>query len=106
MRRVARYDGLLPNLRNPNGSPGAPGPDDLRAMVAWIAEHRTLTTPFDIVVEGETPGTDPDTAAATVRPWAEAGATWWIEAWWGSPGGADRQPALHERVRQGPPRVD
>ena len=41
-----------------------------------------------------------------VRPWAEAGATWWIEAWWGEPGGADRLPGLFERVRQGPPRME
>src|SRR2546430_9689810 len=44
----------------------------------------TATTPFDIVVEGETPGDDYKKASEIVRPYAEAGATWWMEANWDS----------------------
>jgi hypothetical protein len=68
-----------------------------------IAEHRTQTTPFDIVVEGKTPGDDPAQANAIVQPFAEAGATWWMEAMWSEPNGLDD---LRARIRQGPPRVD
>jgi hypothetical protein len=76
-------------------------PDDIRAMKDYIAARRAETTPFDIVVEGETPGADPEAAANKVRPWAEAGATWWIETMW-------NQPPLDDalaRIRQGPPRL-
>ena len=37
-----------------------------------------------------------------VRPYAEAGATWYIEALWSAPDHA----AVLDRARRGPPRVD
>src|ERR687884_2007086 len=36
-------------------------------------------TPFDTVMEGETPGDDWEQAIATVRPLAEAGLTWYLK---------------------------
>ena len=53
--------------------------DDLRDMASYAATNRTDTTPFDIVVEGETPGDYYDAARAIVEPWREPGATWWID---------------------------
>ena len=103
MQRVVRYDGLLPNKLNADGTQGEITPDDIRQMAAYVATHRTLTTPFDIVMEGRTPGDDPEKAAAQVRPWAEAGATWWLEAMWEAPNMTDD---LRTRIDQGPPRVD
>jgi hypothetical protein len=72
-------------------------------MKLFVDEHRSLTTPFDIVVEGDTPGTDPMQASAIVDPLAEAGATWWLEsaAVHNRQGGLD---AVRTRIRQGPPR--
>lgn len=102
MRRVLRYDGLLPNMIGADGAPGgAATPDDLRAMRDYVAMHRTLTTPFDIVMEGRTPGDDSAGAAAAVRPWAEAGATWWLEAMWTAP---NTPEDVRARIVQGPPR--
>ena len=72
-------------------------------MKAFVDEHRTATTPFDIVVEAVTPGDDRAKAAAIVRPFAEAGATWWIESTWTMPSEVDVQLA---RIRQGPPRLE
>lgn len=101
MRRVLRYDGLLPTVIRPDGTGAGLGtPQDLRAMKAFIDANRTETTPFDIVVEGTTPGDDHAAATAVIRPWAEAGATWWIEALWETP---DLDP-VRARLRQGPPR--
>ena len=60
-------------------------PDDVRAMHDYTIANRSATTPFDIVVEGRTPGDEADRAAEIVREWADAGATWWIEALWGAP---------------------
>jgi alkanesulfonate monooxygenase SsuD/methylene tetrahydromethanopterin reductase-like flavin-dependent oxidoreductase (luciferase family) len=100
MRRALQWDGLLPNKINADGSPGQASMDDLRDMKAYIDEHRTADTPFDIVVEGETPGDDANQADAIIRPYAEAGATWWIEARWTAPS----LDVVRERLHQGPPR--
>lgn len=99
MQRVLRYDGLLPNKLAPDGSQVDVTPDDIRAMKAYIDQHRTLSTPFDIICEGETPGDDPARAAALVRPYAEAGSTWWMEARWQA-SGIDE---IRRRICQGPP---
>lgn len=101
MARVLRWDGLLPNKLNSGGPAGAATADDIRAMKAYIDERRAADTPFDIVVEGETPGDDPAAARAVVGPFAEAGATWWLEARWQAPS----LDSVFERVRQGPPQV-
>jgi len=66
----------------------------------------SATTPFDIVVEGHTPGADPARAAEVTRMWADSGATWWIEALWGDPNQPVDLDAILRRIRQGPPRFD
>lgn len=107
MARVVKYDGLLPNKMNPDGTHGELTPEDVRAMAAYVAERRTLTTPFDIIVEGVTPGDDKEAAVAKVQPWIEAGATWWLDAMWELAGAEDEaaaQAAILKRVQQGPPR--
>jgi hypothetical protein len=100
MRRVLRWDGLLPTKKDGTNNPMTQ--DDIRAMKAFVDENRILTTPFDIVWEGETPGDDRERAAAIVRPWAEAGSTWWMESRWGNVSRDD----VKLRIRQGPPRIE
>jgi hypothetical protein len=102
MQRVLRWDGLLPNKINEDGSHGDVTPEVIRAMKAYIDENRPPITPFDIVMEGETPGDDPKKAAEIVRPFAQAGATWWHESRWSclnDPG------PVRLRIKQGPPRI-
>jgi hypothetical protein len=101
MQRVLRYDGLLPMKINPDGSYGAITPADIQAMKAYVAEHRTQTTPFDIVWEGETPGDDPQRTGEIVRPYVDAGITWWMESRWS----ASSIDEVRSRLRQGPPRI-
>ncbi len=96
MQRVLRYDGLIP--QRSDNEPLMP--QDVCAMKRYIDEKRTLTTPFDIVIEGETPGNDLDRARSIVKEWLDAGATWWIEARWG----ATSTDEVRARIRQGPPR--
>jgi hypothetical protein len=104
MSRAVQYDGLLPNLINPDGPPREVVPADIAAMRAWVAEHRPAESgPFDIIWEGRTPGDDPAQAAALVRPFVDAGITWWMEAMWGPPNGLED---VRARIRQGPPRVE
>jgi alkanesulfonate monooxygenase SsuD/methylene tetrahydromethanopterin reductase-like flavin-dependent oxidoreductase (luciferase family) len=103
MQRAARWDGLLPTKQDENGQHVPVTPDDLRAMVAWIAQHRPESAPFDFVIEGQTPGDDPAQAAAIVQPWIDAGATWWLDSMWQTP--RDQLAQVIARVKQGPPRV-
>ncbi len=108
LARALRCDGIIPAKMNEDGSFADMTPDDIRALCAYIDEHRLPTTssvPYDIVYEGETPGDDNAQAAAIVQPLAEAGVTWWLEAVWSKPekeGGAE---GMRKRIRQGPPRV-
>jgi hypothetical protein len=84
-----------------------PTPVEVREMKAFIEANRSLATPFDIVLEGDTPGDDPAQATAVVLPFAEAGATWWLESVWrffyATPGDVD---GMLTRIRQGPPRLE
>lgn len=104
MRRVLRCDGLVPMVVE-NGEARATTPDDVRAMIAWLDANGGRRPGFDVVVEGETPADDVAAGAAAVRPWAEAGATWWLDTRWG---GNDTLPrrtlATAERLRAGPPK--
>jgi alkanesulfonate monooxygenase SsuD/methylene tetrahydromethanopterin reductase-like flavin-dependent oxidoreductase (luciferase family) len=105
LRRALKYDGMLPNLSDAQSGeivPRGPTPAEVAEMRAYVTEHRSADTPFDIVSEGMTPGDDPAAATAIVAPLAEAGATWWIESPWQEP----NQPEdLRKRIRQGPPRL-
>src|SRR5947209_7984929 len=102
MRRVLRYDGLLPHKLTGGDTPATITPDDIRAMKAYIEEYRSQTTLFEIVQEGETPGEDRKRARAIVHPYAEAGATWRTESRWSFPPIED----LRWRILQGPPRIE
>ena len=98
MRRVLRCDGVLPQYQ------GDATPDELRALRAWLAE-RGAAPGLDVVAEGETPAEDRAAAAAQVAPWAEAGATWWLETRWQMPhNSAERLQEVHDRLTAGPPR--
>lgn len=109
MRRVVRYDGLLPQVIRPTEKgPRAEqaGPDDIRAMKTYIDAQRAETTPFEIVVEGQTPGRGLRAARAILKPWRDAGATWWNETMWDAmnqPGGVK---AILKRIKQGPPQIE
>jgi hypothetical protein len=104
MQRALRYDGLLPNVFGEKGNirMGPPSTDEIRQMKEYIAANRHQDTPFDIVIEGQTPGSDLEKAGEIVNPYLEAGATWWIEALW------DIQDAYQvlTRIQQGPPRSE
>ena len=102
MQRVLRWDGLLPAKLNDDGSFADVTPADIHAMRAYINEHRSQAAPFDIIMEGRTPGDNPERARATVQPFVEAGITWWNEAMWMAPNAPED---IRARIRQGPPRV-
>jgi hypothetical protein len=84
-----------------NGKHVPATPDDIRAMKQYIDEHRAATTPFDIVWEGTTPGKNRAQAQSIVRPYADAGATWWNETAWNEKD-IDK---VRARIKQGPPSI-
>ena len=105
MRRSARWDGWLPNVRGDQPGPARPTYEQLAEGVAWLREERArhgLTMDgYDIVMEGNTePGEKTD---AEVGAWGEAGATWWLEANW-TLSEKEVVESCRARLRAGPPR--
>jgi alkanesulfonate monooxygenase SsuD/methylene tetrahydromethanopterin reductase-like flavin-dependent oxidoreductase (luciferase family) len=100
MRRVLRCEGVIPQYQL-DGRDGTP--DDVRAVRAWLAE-RGARPDLDVVAQGETPADDPAAASNQVRPWAGAGATWWLETRWDLPHHTrERMAQIRERIAAGPP---
>ena len=76
-------------------------PNHISEIKTFVDENRELDLPFDIVVEGTSPGDDPAAAVEKVNPWVKAGATWWIESMWN-----EKDPEKwRQQIRQGPPKV-
>jgi alkanesulfonate monooxygenase SsuD/methylene tetrahydromethanopterin reductase-like flavin-dependent oxidoreductase (luciferase family) len=92
MERVLRSDGMLVHE--------SISASDVQKIKAFVAERRTLASPFDLVMEADTRGDTPEQARAKVRGWAEAGVTWWTESMW-TP--ACTLEEVRTRIRQGPP---
>jgi alkanesulfonate monooxygenase SsuD/methylene tetrahydromethanopterin reductase-like flavin-dependent oxidoreductase (luciferase family) len=110
MRRAALQDGWLPAYA-PVGATTRTEltPEIFADGVNWIREHResqglTMES-YDLVVEGTTKADDPE-APETVRPWAQAGANWWIDADWSSFDPTPVREAAERRLKAGPPRID
>ena len=99
-RRAARYDGVAPvHSRWPEPIT----PRDLRGILEIIRSERGNLDSYDVVVCGETSGTDSLKDAEKVRPWLETGANWWLEDIHGLRAGID---ALRTRIRDGPPIIE
>ena len=107
-RRAAQWDGVFPlfQVRSEEQELAS-----LAEAVEFIRSVRSADAPFDVISTGFTPGDAPAKAAQTVQRYAEAGATWWLEAI--APYRFDRGfdgdwpvAALRERVLQGPPRIE
>ena len=92
-RRIARWDGCCAYKRVGNGADASITPDDVRGVLALVAQERGTTEGFDVKVSGSD---DPAKIAAL----AAAGATWWGR--WVEPGDAGR---VREIILRGPPRI-
>ena len=100
MRRALKWDGLLPNILEGGQVRMSPArPDEIRAIKEFIDGESGRSKPYELVVEGETPGDDLAQALAMVEAYEQAGATWWIEAAWGQGSAAQ----VVTRIKQGPP---
>lgn len=92
MARAARWEGLVSQVA---------GAGDLTAITAWLDRARPTwrTDGYELIAQGTTPP-DAERAAAMVRPWADNGATWWVDADWGGATLASQR----RRIEAGPPR--
>ncbi|HKV42278.1 MAG TPA: LLM class flavin-dependent oxidoreductase [Blastocatellia bacterium] len=108
MRRTLRWDGVIPQKY---GASSTVKPEDIREIKEYVDARlngdagETQGSEFDIIAGGETPGEDPTRSLDIIRPFAEAGATWWVESSWAS---EDPEDGLNSkktlaRIRQGPP---
>ena len=93
-RRAAHWDGAFPLKRG-----GAMTPRDLEEIQAYIQQHRTTTTPFDLVVTGRI---DSGKAAKIIAAYEAAGLTWWLEILFGQ---RNSIKEIRQRIRQGPPKA-
>ena len=107
-RRAARWDGAFPLFQVESDELELA---QLKEAVTFAKGLRLIDRPFDIVCSGFTPGDQLQTARERVARYAAAGATWWLECLipfrfgkgWEMPWPVE---ALHERVLQGPPRIE
>lgn len=90
MRRALAWDGIIPQRFNDQRQFSR---DDIRRIAEYAAENRPPgRKPIDIVAGGLTGRKKAERASELVKPFSEAGATWWVEF----------EPTL-QRIRQGPP---
>jgi alkanesulfonate monooxygenase SsuD/methylene tetrahydromethanopterin reductase-like flavin-dependent oxidoreductase (luciferase family) len=95
MRRTLRWDGIVTQTDSVA---------DIAAIVEYVERERSVEpdgSPFDIVVQGSTSAGDRDVAAGMVAPYADAGATWWLDADWE----AATVESVRRRIAAGPPAV-
>jgi alkanesulfonate monooxygenase SsuD/methylene tetrahydromethanopterin reductase-like flavin-dependent oxidoreductase (luciferase family) len=104
MRRVLKYDGLIPVIKKADGVHDEVPPERIREMKEFVERNRVvrgrMRKEFDVVVGGETP-MDEMKAGRIVAPYAESGATWWTETMWG----VSRMSDVRNRIRAGPPKL-
>ncbi|MEO9152920.1 MAG: LLM class flavin-dependent oxidoreductase, partial [Lapillicoccus sp.] len=106
LARAARWQGIFPACVGGAGGSSGLTLEALSEIVARVRSMRAdLGLPwvgYDVVVEGDTFG-DFGGVHGSPRPWAEAGATWWVESWWDVPEGPGGVAELRRRVGLGPP---
>ncbi len=108
LQRVVKYDGLLPTLVMDQSKATVEEarsftPEELLQAVNWVQAQRESGTPLDVVVEEDIP-VDDAAAQVLVDKWTAGGATWMIQAMWGTMDDPNGHEQVLGRIRQGPPK--
>lgn len=98
LQRILKCDGMIVEKMSMDDKPSDITPDDVREIKAYVDENRTISTPFDIVLNGKVADLDPSQLRDKLLPLIDAGATWWIEGLWDA-----TEELAAERIRRGPP---
>jgi hypothetical protein len=88
--RAARWDGVVPELAGGR----TPSVAQVEDIVAFIAERRTSSEPFDVVINGVSDG-------SLVEEYEQAGVTWWLERF--EPDGRFSVDEVRKQILEGPP---
>lgn len=96
MARAFTYDGLIPQ-----GIHGESEASYQRfcAMMNDVRNQTMSTRPFEIIIDYKVSRDHPRRDGETLRQWAEAGATWWIEGLWE----ATELGEVQQHILKGPP---
>jgi len=97
-RRAARWEGVIPGAKGKGFSPLSPA--EFIEMRDYTLRYRSLETPFDFCLGGQTPGKNIEEDKSIIKPYQDAGLTWWIESI--PPTGMSIKQAM-TRIRNGPP---
>ncbi len=79
MQRVLKCDGVLLEKQAAAGQGTDVMPADVREVQSFVQAKRTLTSPFDIVMQGKSHQLAPAQRQEVLLEWQAAGVTWWIE---------------------------
>ncbi len=96
IERAARWDGMVPIRYDSNGLV-RPSASDFAGLAEQVAALRGNTAGYDLAVWAEV-AADPREVTELAVPYAEAGATWWIET---ARPGPDWWPGICARVAAG-----
>lgn len=103
MRRAARWDGAYPAEVNATDSSLEvipTSPETVRTIRAFIDQHRSKETPFDMVISRSLWHEEPAAARELIAAFAEASASWMIQDVLPWEVSAEQARAL---IRRGPP---
>jgi alkanesulfonate monooxygenase SsuD/methylene tetrahydromethanopterin reductase-like flavin-dependent oxidoreductase (luciferase family) len=100
IRRALKCDGIIVEKINSEGTGEEATPADIRELRGFVEANRALSTPFEIVMSGQTSALEPDRAKEKFAGLAEAGLTWWVEGFWG-----DAEEKVADYIKQGPPKL-
>jgi alkanesulfonate monooxygenase SsuD/methylene tetrahydromethanopterin reductase-like flavin-dependent oxidoreductase (luciferase family) len=78
--RALRWDGIIPLVEHSDGSRHDPTPEDVRAICSDIQDR--VAPGYHVVVEVDSSGKERNDGAELAAEYADAGATWWLEAVW------------------------
>lgn len=99
-RRAAQWDGVVPIHRSRNLKEYL-RPNEIREIRDYIGAYRQEQSPFDICLSGILPARNLAEDQEIVRPYQEAGASWWIEFVYSGTGSLKKNT---NRIQFGPPR--
>ena len=107
LARAARWDGLIPQVVEGNARSKA---KQLQGFADVVGRTRQLRAEaglpwdgYDVIVEADSSGEFVELEPADPAAWEAAGATWWVESWWGIERGDVGSAELRRRIMVGPP---
>lgn len=105
MRRALRYDGIIPTVADRDSGWRNPTPEEVSRIKKYVDAKRSSKKPFEIVVESRNLPDDHAKARETVRPWVEAGATWYIASKWPAMDDTKLMDQFLNTIKKGPPKT-